>query len=483
MSDSSPNQLRPTAYRQSENDAEPEAPPHRVSQFQPGEVIDERYRLIRKIGEGGMGVVWVAHSLALGVDVAIKLIRTGLADADLASRMSREAQATATLGHPAIVRVYDHGMTAHGDPFLVMEFVEGETLAALMTREGKLQVAAAIQLLLPLLDGLRCAHERGIIHRDIKPENVLIARDPLGRLQPKLLDFGIAKLEHQPAVSRLTQVGDVLGSPEFMSPEQARGAQDTDARTDVWSVCVVLYEMLTGELPFKIKNYNALMQAILHEQPIPTHELGAGDRDLWRVITKGLSKVRERRWANMTELGEALAFWLYDHGVTEDACGNSVKVLWLGGTLGGLSIRPRADSWADLSAPGTDAQARAVPTLNLKLRRFRHRVRLLLTPKVLASAAGVLVIALILLAYGLSGSEEPRRPAATPGGVELTTTPSPEPEAPAANRTGPEAVPFDSLPVEASASVKKPTKAPPRVRRTWSPPAEPKLPPTRDYGL
>jgi serine/threonine-protein kinase len=292
----------------------------------------------------------------------------------MASRMAREAQATATLGHPAIVRVFDHGTTAFGDPFLVMELVEGETLADHLNREGKLNVVAAVQLLLPVLDGLRCAHERGVIHRDIKPENVLIARDPLGRHQPKLLDFGIAKLEHQPAVSRLTQVGDVLGSPEFMSPEQARGVPDIDARTDVWSVSVVLYELVTGMLPFKIKNYNALMQAILHEQPVPTVDRGVGDKNLWRVIVKGLAKSRDRRWPSMAALGEALAFWLYDQGVTEDVCGNSLRTVWLGGTTAGQSMRPPTDSWLDQSAPAIEhaAEERAMPTLKLRFRRVRR---------------------------------------------------------------------------------------------------------------
>jgi serine/threonine-protein kinase len=248
--------------------------------------------------------------------------------------------------------------------------------------------------LLPLLDGLRCAHERGIIHRDIKPENVLIGRDALGRQMPKLLDFGIAKLDYQPSVNRLTQVGDVLGSPEFMSPEQARGAPDIDARTDVWAVCVVLYELVTGELPFKIKNYNALMQSILHEQPKPTFELGIGDKGLWRVISKGLSKARERRWSSMTALGEALAFWLYGHGETEDACGNSLRTVWLAGTLSGQSLRPRQDSWAELSSPAAaepEDRARAMPTLNIRFRRFRHHLSLLMTPRIM-TGVGVLVV-------------------------------------------------------------------------------------------
>jgi eukaryotic-like serine/threonine-protein kinase len=254
-----------------------------------------------------MGVVWVAHSLVLGVDVAIKLIRAGRADPDLASRMAREAQVTATLGHSAIVRVFDFGTTERGDPFLVMELAHGETLAALLRREGKLTAVQALRLVLPIVDGLRCAHEHGIVHRDIKPENVFIARDTLGRLQPKLLDFGIAMLVQHAEVTRLTQLGEVLGSPEFMSPEQARGTANVDLRTDVWALCVVLYNMLTGVLPFEITNYNALMQAILHQRPVPTYERGDGDRDLWLILAKGLEKKRDQRWPSMTAFGEALA--------------------------------------------------------------------------------------------------------------------------------------------------------------------------------
>src|SRR6185295_933081 len=197
----------------------------------------------------------------LGVDVAIKLIRAGRADPELASRMAREAQVTATLGHPAIVRVFDFGTTERGDPFLVMELAHGETLASLIRREQRVEPKQALRLILPIIDGLRCAHERGIVHRDTKPENVFVARDALGRVQPKLLDFGIAKLDNQPNVTRLTQVGEVLGSPEFMSPEQARGVGTVDLRTDIWALCVLIYEMLTGTVPFKVTNYNALMQA------------------------------------------------------------------------------------------------------------------------------------------------------------------------------------------------------------------------------
>jgi serine/threonine protein kinase len=296
------------------------------SPYLAGEVIGDRYRLEHEIGRGGMGVVWVAHSLVLGVDVAVKLIHAETAGPSLATRMSREAYAAARLGHPALVRVFDFGWTNRGDPFLVMEFVQGETLASKVRRDGPMPAIRAVQTLLPIADGLRLAHERGIVHRDIKPDNILLATDALGRVQPKLLDFGIAKVDQAPVNGKLTQMGAVLGSPEYMSPEQAQGLEAVDARTDVWSLSIALYELLTGDVPFVGSNYNALMQAIINDPAPPPR---AGDAELWSVLSKGLAKSPEDRWSSMSEFGEALARWLYDHGVKEDLSGNSVRAVWL----------------------------------------------------------------------------------------------------------------------------------------------------------
>ncbi len=303
-------------------------PPHEASPYLAGEVVGDRYRLVREIGRGGMGVVWVAHSLVLGVDVALKLIRASAASSALSSRMAREAHAAARLGHPALVRVFDFGWTRHGDPYLVMELVQGETLAALVRRESRVPAIRAVQTLLPIVDGLRLAHDKGIVHRDIKPDNVFLAADALGRRQPKLLDFGIAKVDKQ-VDGRLTQVGAVLGSPDYMSPEQALGLDDIDERTDIWSLCVVLYEVITGKVPFQKPNYNALMHAIINEDPTPTIECGAGDKALWQILERGLRKQREDRFQTVTDLGEALALWLYEHGIKEDLSGNSIRAVWL----------------------------------------------------------------------------------------------------------------------------------------------------------
>jgi serine/threonine-protein kinase len=217
-----------------------------------------------------------------------------------------------------------------------MELVQGETLSSLLSRDGRIAAIPAVQMLQPVADALRLAHDKNIVHRDIKPDNIFLATDALGRVQPKLLDFGIAKVGQAAYDGKLTQVGTVLGSPEYMSPEQATGMEDVDERTDVWSLCVVLYQLVTGTVPFTKGNYNALMQAIIHDDPTALTNHRAGDPSLWMVVERGLKKERNQRWANMTELGEALALWLYEHGVKEDLSGNSIRAVWLDGVLSGL---------------------------------------------------------------------------------------------------------------------------------------------------
>jgi serine/threonine protein kinase len=451
-------------------------------------VIADRYRLIRELGEGGMGVVWVAHSLVLGVDVAIKLIRAGRADPELASRMQREAQVTATLGHPAIVRVFDFGTTERGDPFLVMELAHGETLASLIRREQRLDPVQALRLLLPIVDGLRCAHERGIVHRDIKPENVFVARDALGRVQPKLLDFGIALLEEHSGVSRLTQLGEVLGSPEFMSPEQARGMGNVDLRTDVWALCVVMYNLLTGTVPFPVTNYNALMQAILNQKPAPIMEHGVSDRDLWQIIAKGLEKSKTKRWASMGELGEAIALWLFDHGVTEDIVGNSLKTMWLSTSQPtvGTVVDPQTGTHKVVVGLGNT-------TLNLHLRRLKFRAERWLTPKLLVPAAVVLVAAFVPLAIRPSQKtpELPPSPvvAPSPAPAETAVTAMKFDDLPKAVEPAPSAPLAGSASPRTTAAGKRAgTKASPRpvaaptttARRAGQAPAKKSI---RDFGF
>jgi serine/threonine-protein kinase len=332
------------------------------------------------------------------------------------------------------VRVFDFGWTTRGDPFLVMELAQGETLSSVLHRETRIGAIRAVQLLLPICDGIRCAHEKGIVHRDIKPENVFLAADPFGRLQPKLLDFGIAKMDQQDA--RLTQVGAVLGSPEFMSPEQARGDQDIDLRTDVWSMAVMLYELVTGVLPFKHSNYNALMQTILNDKPKPTTESNAGDPDLWRVINKGLTKNRDERWQSMTEFGEALALWLYEHGVKEDVCGNSVRALWLDGSLSGVRFEVSTQSSRldkGDSDPNSVETVLSNPTLVQQLRARARYLAQVGARRAASLGLGVLGVAAgVALTLALTKSSEPRALESTSSEPSRphakTTRPTPAPE-------------------------------------------------------
>ncbi|HVY30619.1 MAG TPA: serine/threonine-protein kinase [Polyangiaceae bacterium] len=296
--------------------------------YSPGDVIAGKYALEEQLGAGGMGAVFRARNTTIDMPVAIKLIRSDLDRDTLSGRLLQEARAAAKLAHPAIVRVFDVGKTALGDPFIVMELLQGESLATVLDRDHRLSSARAVQLLLPIADALSVAHAKGLIHRDVKPDNVFIAIDEEGQLQPKLVDFGIVKAE-LPGQSQLTQVGAVIGSPDYMSPEQARGLERIDLRSDVWSFAVVLYETIFGETPFRSDNYNALLRLIVETEAPTLLERRVADAELSAIVERGMSKHPDERFASMGQMGRALATWLHERGITEDACGVSIEARWL----------------------------------------------------------------------------------------------------------------------------------------------------------
>lgn len=279
-----------------------------------------------------MGAVWRAHNELLEVDVALKLIRTDeveVAEGTLMSdRLLQEARAAARLGHPSIARVFDYGTTERNHPYIVMELLKGEDLAEALARRGRVSNTKAVATLMPIAHALAAAHSQGIVHRDLKPENVFLARMEDGRVVPKLVDFGIAKMGTTGKTNRLTQTGTMLGSPIYMSPEQARG-DEVDHRADVWAFCVVLYELVTGSPPFEGRNYNALLYAIIADEPRPLPIKAEGDEELWNILRKGFEKERDRRWSTIDELGRALAQWLIVRGVQEDITGASLVAQWL----------------------------------------------------------------------------------------------------------------------------------------------------------
>ncbi|HET9933548.1 MAG TPA: serine/threonine-protein kinase [Polyangiaceae bacterium] len=307
-------------------DAEPEP-----AGFRPGDLIGERYQLCECIGAGAMGAVFRAHDRLLDAEIAMKLVRVDSdhPDAERATqRLLLEARAIARISHPGIVRIFDFGCVG-GVPFIAMELLSGESLLELMLREGPLDPIRAACLLLPVADAISVGHRRAVVHRDIKPENVFLATDELGRVQPKLVDFGVARVRE--GGSRLTRPGALMGTPDYMAPEQAQAEPDVDHRADVWAFAVLLYELMTMRRPFsegKQGGYLSILKAIVSDDPPNLVERGVTDQALWSIIERALEKRRERRWQSMRELGDALAEWLLDKGVEEDAYGSALRTRW-----------------------------------------------------------------------------------------------------------------------------------------------------------
>jgi len=331
----------------------------------PGDVIGQKYRLERCLGEGGQGCVWRAQNLVLELPVAIKLVHPEAIHGLVPERLFREARAAATLGHPSIVRVFDVGRTSEGLPFLVMELLRGESLSEALARAGRLTPTHALRLLLPIADGLVAAHTEGIIHRDVKPDNIFVALH--GDLtQPKLLDFGLARRNKSgDQLGRLTDAGAVLGTPAYLSPEQASGKSHVDERADIWSFCATVYECLAGIVPFQGTSWHQLRRQILQDEPATLRDLGVDDAQLWQVLRRGLAKSRAERWSSMQELGRTLAGWLLERGVTTDICGVSLEARWL-----------RADPVA-VSPEAAEPEARlalGAPSPRLTARGGTHRI-------------------------------------------------------------------------------------------------------------
>jgi serine/threonine-protein kinase len=299
-----------------------------VARYRAGSVLCGKYRLDALIGEGAMGAVWQATNLLLDAPVAIKLTHAEL-DGAFRERLQLEARAAAGLVHPAIVRVFDVAETELGDPFIVMELLQGSTLAQLL-KGARFTAVRAVQVILPIVDALSTMHSRGVVHRDLKPDNLLVSFEDQ-RVQPKVLDFGIAKLNAPRAGALyIDESGARIGSPEYMSPEQVAASDDVDYAADIWAICVVLYEAVAGETPFHARTTEAVFRGILRDEPASLAAIGVTDERLWGILGTGLSKSRQARQKSMSVLGGELAGWLLAKGVHEDACGTSLESKWFG---------------------------------------------------------------------------------------------------------------------------------------------------------
>jgi serine/threonine-protein kinase len=272
---------------------------------------EAKYRIVRAVGRGGMGIVYEAAHAQLGTRIALKVMLPELATApDGVSRFLREARAAARLDSEHVARVTDVGTLASGAPYLAMEFLEGVDLARTLRDRGALPVAEAVDLVLQALEGLAHAHAQGIVHRDLKPANLFVARRRDGSACVKVLDFGISKanaaLDAPP--DPLTKTDALLGSPHYMSPEQLRSSKSADARSDIWSMGVVLYQLVTDSLPFGGETIGELLFAIV-EQPAPSAREKRKDvpARLDAIIARCLIRDVRARWANVGDLALALA--------------------------------------------------------------------------------------------------------------------------------------------------------------------------------
>jgi len=273
------------------------------------QILDARYQVLKKLGEGGMSYVYLAKEISSEATVAIKVLSPRLAsDKSSVERLRREAGLAMRLDHPNVCRILRLGESEDGLIYLVMPFLNGELLSDREVRGGPMDLATGIVLLQEMCAGLHHAHELQIIHRDLKPENVmLVPPDDGGPDRAVVMDFGLAKERRaDPAIAKLTATGIILGTPEFMSPEQIRG-KPLDARSDIYALGIVAFEMFTGKLPFQGRNAQEMMIARLRGQPTPIRQLRADTPPaVEKALTKALQTNPDDRYTTALEFAEAL---------------------------------------------------------------------------------------------------------------------------------------------------------------------------------
>ena len=268
-----------------------------------GRTLGDRYRILGRIGEGGMGTVYLCEHVALGKRMAVKVLRPEFSgDEELLRRFQHEARAASQIGQENIIDVFDFGHTPEGAAYFVMEALDGESLARVLQREPVLPLARALPILMQICRALGAAHQRGIVHRDLKPENVFVTRREDGSEFVKVLDFGISKSARSSDGKRVTRAGSIIGTPEYMSPEQA-SATGVDHRSDVYALGVLAYEMLTGRLPFQGETPLATLLKHQGEAPIsPRRWRPELPVEVETLVMKALVKKPEGRQQSMAEV-------------------------------------------------------------------------------------------------------------------------------------------------------------------------------------
>ena len=461
-----------------------EALPPRES-FAPGMLIAEKYAVERVVGEGGIGVVVAAKHVDLDQTVAIKYLRPkALASPNAAERFLREARLAARIRSEHIVRVYDVSRLADGTPYMVMEYLTGKDLGRILAAEGPLQVERAVDYILQACEALAEAHVAGIVHRDLKPDNLFVATGSAGKSVLKILDFGISKLSAKRTTpgspSSITQAEDTFGTPVYMSPEQLRSSGDVDARADVWAIGVVLYELLTGRLPFDGDGLPELCTAILATPPAPLLTMRPNlPAELQTVLDRCLEKDREARYQNVAELAQELRPFASPtaHARVEHV----VRIIQEGGErvrpptpipgavsarpLHGAPTMPPSEGRSALTTGSSAASWGAVKRASKRAPWMRGPV---LIPA--AAAAAVFCVAALFGLYGKS-ADPPSSPAAVQTAPPVAA-PLPPPAAPATVAVAPdvttEPVPAAPEPSPSSSTAARPSGRAAAGKRTTS---------------
>ena len=449
-----------------------------------GETIGGKYRLDRLLGEGGMGAVYAAENLNTGRRVAVKVLHGEWTQRpEIVQRFLREARATTTIAHPNVVEVLDLDVDRErGIPYIVQEFLEGETLEGyLAARPGRrVDPAEALTILMPVMEALVAAHACGIVHRDLKPANLFLSRSRSGEMVPKVIDFGIAK--HVDAVegsASRTQAGTAIGTPSYMSPEQVAGLTDIDAQTDVWSLGIVLFEMLTGRLPFESPNLNVLMAKILYEAPTPISEHRADlPADLQQIVASALHRERPARLASMRAmLLASLECSAYPKGASgvrpswDDAPSRvSTPPAGSASAPSVLLSSPPIPPTATAAMPSPHATLPASPPVIAPTPGAPSRARWVI---VSVSVIALGLVAAVALSSARGAAPSPNAPLAaspqTPAAPAAALAPSRAPSAPTVDQPLPRPVAAAALPSTVPAVAPPPAPPTPEASRRYRP--------------